>query len=271
MAKPIETLSPSDEAIFRTATLKSLQGAAEDPERIGVEHMPQEIVSTVILADTSASTEDAGAIGLNARGKVVVHTGDANGSEMAELLDSTYSQRFAIQKVGSTMDNTLAAFALCELPMDAGMATSGNVILIQGFFDVNWTNANKPDFIYFCFSSEGNETIDLATHGIYYQIGTGTTGERVEFSLLVSLNASGENWNAVVSHIGPGAYIRNNAAGTITHAVGWTASPDALGAVTGVSAARSKLMFYIATYDESDAVDSTLAVRGQVGISKVTL
>jgi hypothetical protein len=40
MAKPIETLSPADEAIFRTATLKSLQGAAEDPNRIGAEYMP---------------------------------------------------------------------------------------------------------------------------------------------------------------------------------------------------------------------------------------
>jgi hypothetical protein len=40
MAKPIETLSPTDEAIFRAATLKSLQGAAEDPDRIGAEYLP---------------------------------------------------------------------------------------------------------------------------------------------------------------------------------------------------------------------------------------
>jgi hypothetical protein len=55
MAKPIETLSPTDEAIFRTATLKSLQGAAEDPERIGAEYMPDAALDFTPLAVANAA------------------------------------------------------------------------------------------------------------------------------------------------------------------------------------------------------------------------
>jgi hypothetical protein len=62
MAKPIETLSPTDEAIFRTATLKSLQGAAEDPDRIGAEYMPSNTLtvnpgSSVIVDSSGTDTQ----------------------------------------------------------------------------------------------------------------------------------------------------------------------------------------------------------------------
>jgi hypothetical protein len=64
MAKPIETLSPTDEAIFRTATLKSLQGAAEDPNRIGAEYMPSNSVllnpSASVIVDAEGSDTDRG-------------------------------------------------------------------------------------------------------------------------------------------------------------------------------------------------------------------
>jgi hypothetical protein len=64
MAKPIETLSPTDEAIFRTATLKSLQGAAEDPEHIGAEYMPDTIEPDYItLTDQSGETIPANSLG----------------------------------------------------------------------------------------------------------------------------------------------------------------------------------------------------------------
>jgi hypothetical protein len=83
MAKPIETLSPADEAIFRTATLKSLQGAAEDPDRIGAEYLPLVIpVDGVQLAETAQSTLEANVLGL-ANGQLVLHNDADVGGEYA--------------------------------------------------------------------------------------------------------------------------------------------------------------------------------------------
>jgi hypothetical protein len=55
MAKPIETLSPTDEAIFRTATLKALQGTDADPNRIGAEFLPEVALDFAPLAVANAT------------------------------------------------------------------------------------------------------------------------------------------------------------------------------------------------------------------------
>jgi hypothetical protein len=101
MAKPIETLSPTDEAIFRTATLKSLQGAAEDPERIGAEYLPEVLPSASIeLSDDSAVTKPVGYLGGDGAGRAVVHDNVRVGGRPLMFDDSLPTQHGLAYKSG---------------------------------------------------------------------------------------------------------------------------------------------------------------------------
>ena len=114
MAKPIETLSPTDEAIFRTATLKSLQGAAEDPDRIGAEYLPGSSggngaldAGKVLLFGASGDAR-ASSIQVTNQGGVGIEVSTNNPDDIAYSVHLVSTDQYAFQ-----MDGTGAGAGSC--------------------------------------------------------------------------------------------------------------------------------------------------------------
>jgi hypothetical protein len=127
MAKPIETLSPTDEAIFRTATLKSLQGAAEDPERIGAEYLPEIIPVDYVTLQESTTVLPSGSIALNG-GLLAVHDGERAGGK--KIFPSDGRIRIAYKSTSNSTANTSVKIGSFVLPAD--LAVNGTKIKIRG-------------------------------------------------------------------------------------------------------------------------------------------
>jgi hypothetical protein len=146
MAKPIETLSPTDEAIFRTATLKSLQGAAEDPERIGAEYMPDEqTAEAVILADMTGYSIPSNALGQKGG---VLHFGNTPAFDIAQVFNT------------SVLNNGTAVLASFNIP--AALMVDGQVFRVDfdAFFKTS-TNGGDPGDVAVCIDFQEDESDDL--------------------------------------------------------------------------------------------------------------
>jgi hypothetical protein len=153
MAKPIETLSPTDEVIFRTATLKSLQGAAEDPDRIGAEYMPTSAlledengnvpIDGALFANTAGVALAAGVVGWNnTLGSLVRHDGITIGgnpvisTDPLEFRGSHIEQNFTSAKI----------IRLFEAPLTALQAAVGRRFRVSGRVFVSLEGSNVPPF-----------------------------------------------------------------------------------------------------------------------------
>jgi hypothetical protein len=142
MAKPIETLSPTDEAIFRTATLKSLQGAAEDPERIGTEYLPEVAeVNGFELVDSSTVALAAGVTGWNESLNCFVrHDGTTIGgnqiisTDPLEFRGAHVEQNFTSAKI----------IRLFEAPLTALQAAVGRRFRVSGRVFISLVGSNFP-------------------------------------------------------------------------------------------------------------------------------
>jgi hypothetical protein len=159
MAKPIETLSPTDEAIFRTATLKSLQGAAEDPERIGTEYMP-EVVEGVsfVLANTSTPDPvilDAGAIAIDDQNNIVVHDGVTPGGVPYVPVPKNRVHGSHINTDTPIGD---VYIPLKTIPITAAQSANGKMFVIRGTIqNVGYSNLSE---LYLLISGGANSASD---------------------------------------------------------------------------------------------------------------
>jgi hypothetical protein len=125
MAKPIETLSPTDEAIFRTATLKSLQGAAEDPDRIGAEFMP---ANAVVVSE-----------GLGVRYFRVNDDNSISELSATQLLsDLTPNRILFVDDLPASWFNGTSNDTITTIPLTAGEAVVGTKIRLRGFVKVGF-------------------------------------------------------------------------------------------------------------------------------------
>jgi hypothetical protein len=163
MAKPIETLSPTDEAIFRTATLKSLQGAAEDPERIGTEYLPEVAeVNGFELVDSSTVALAAGVTGWNESLNCFVrHDGTTIGgnriisTDPLEFRGSHIETNFATDKI----------IRLFEAPLTALQAVVGKRFRVSGRVFITLAGSNFPPYFNMGMITKSEVDDDLSGMG----------------------------------------------------------------------------------------------------------
>jgi hypothetical protein len=273
MAKPIETLSPTDEAIFRTATLKSLQGAAEDPNRIGAEYMPEIIEASLIqLTDTGSATLPAGSLGLNSNGEVVIHNNESNGDDLPNLINSkNYQEVLAIIGM-SDLRNTSYIKTLASIKLPSQVAVNGKIIVISGEIVVDNLLATAPDqFVYFGIrnassSKTGNGIIDgdwtlmdfpaAGNHKIRFSFFMGVqTGDN-----LLELRANRCNAEKLTLPNTPGAIS--------THESIWLQDTDYWPISTGLVTIGQPIdiELILASYDTSGSVNGSIYIEGHVSV-----
>jgi len=223
----------------------------------------------VTLTDTTGTTLQAGTLGLNDLGGLVVHDGESNGEDLPSLVDSVKLNLFDILIPAVSMNNEeLASFHVLDVVLNGSQATSGNTLSISGRISCKWSSSNKPDggaFLVACLEGE-NPLVN--SYG--YQIATGVTSEMRHFDLLISLQADGDNFNLSFNNTSPNAIVQKNSSGTITHSAEWTnADEAAAGPPSGVSGEPNKLRFYILTVDSSGTVSSSLLISGFLSLRLV--
>ncbi len=230
------------------------------------------LVASIELADTGASAEDEGVIGLNSSGQLVLHDDDRVGDDLPYFITSQSRINFRKAVLAATMNNALYSTKLCEIPLSAVEATTGNYFKFEGKISVEWDNTNHPDFAYLAFVAEGQTTLDISTDGFYFPIGLGVSSELIDINGLLTLADDGANWKVAAGQTAPMAFIRRNNAGTVTDTVAWKTGDDIVPSTNGAKGAdaqANKLSLYLVTYDESDTVDSGIKILGHIALEQV--
>jgi hypothetical protein len=206
MAKPIETLSPTDEAIFRTATLKSLQGAAGDPDRIGVEHMPE----NAVCVNTGGSTVRY--LRINADDSV-------SELSLSQLLtDLTPNRLLYINDYAGTFFNGTNTEQVGVIPLTAAQSVVGTKIRLRGFVKIGWQGSfpifNGDCMVSLVFNVASNSA--NASEGVVFILNaTQSTLFHVDAQLELVAGASGKyKVGALAAHPIHCLAIRDNAATT---------------------------------------------------------
>jgi hypothetical protein len=147
MAKPIETLSPTDEAIFRTATLKSLQGAAEDPDRIGTEYMPETLpLDSFSLQDFTSAALGAGNFASDLLGRICRHDGTTIGG--IPITPQRYAGMKVLDYTGKGGSGAGTLTDLVELvALFAGNVAEGDLVEITGITTFQLDPSDLPNVI----------------------------------------------------------------------------------------------------------------------------
>jgi hypothetical protein len=163
MAKPIETLSPTDEAIFRTATLKSLQGAAEDPDHIGAEYLPE----NAVLVDTGGSTVRY----------LRINTDDSISElSLSQLLsDLTPNRLLYVGDIAASWFNGTSNETIATIPLTADQAVVGTKIRLRGFVKAGFQGIYPAigDDVLFCLVFNVAADSATATEGAVFLLNSG--------------------------------------------------------------------------------------------------
>ena len=168
--------------------LAALQGAEADPLRIGAEFMPQEFpVISLGLGDTGENALNAGRLGLNGDGQLVLHDADRNGDEIAPFATDNIGQLFAKSLNGASLSNIISFSSLARFRFPASVATSGRILTLSGSLIINNGFSPQPYLgIYFGIRRPGETNLDNMSMALLVAA-SGT--HQYNFQLLFSLGA----------------------------------------------------------------------------------
>ncbi len=246
----------SDRRSPKAVTLSDAINAALEGETLEV--------AGVTLTDTSGVALAEGTLGLNGSGDVVVHDNTRNGGELDTLVSSKKASFFAKAITAASMNNQVRTVHLCDIPLSAAEATSGNTLYIKGHIFSKFSPGQKPDagvYLIICF--DGNDP--ALGEGLSYPIAAGSTSESNEFFITIPLVVSGLNWEASLDQNTVASLAIVNNAGTITLQQSMNGFDSFNSNFLGPSGQANRLRFYIYTSDSSNAVTSNLYVGGQIG------
>jgi len=230
------------------------------------------IEATVVLADTSSSVEETGALGLNSKGQMVLHDGESNGDELPNILDSRARKSFSVTLLSSEMNGTGASKLICEIPLTSADCVAYNVFRLSGKLQLNFSGGGYlPTLVYLIICPEGGDVVD---NGYGFEIPTGPNGSFADLNGMIFLDAvvlPGDvpGWILNTLHSGPGLYSRTLNAGVITNVVGFEPGYVVAGNASGPVNQPNTLLFYLFTYDESNVVDTILNLRGEIGFERI--
>jgi hypothetical protein len=213
MAKPIETLSPADEAIFRTATLKSLQGAAEDPERIGAEYMPEALEPvSMILPDYEGVTAPVDAVGWSGADLV---RGDGVTPGGRVISNNGHSRITGYKNILAVDISNAANFFPTELGsiwIGANQLSAGKVLSLIGRTTLKSTGITTfPDLCQLIIAARPTWDSSSASEdpqGITFNLPVPTVAPTSDFDIRQFMfvapfaSAGGSNWNVVPQNAG---------------------------------------------------------------------
>ena len=113
------------------AITAALQGAEDDPTRIGTEYLPEVLAGTSVeLADTSPLILPARTLGSDSFGNLVIHDGVTLGGKM---VSDPATAKFKGTVIVTELElDTSGARLLGEFPLSAQKAVAGSILRIRG-------------------------------------------------------------------------------------------------------------------------------------------
>lgn len=243
--------------------LDKLKGAEADPDRIGAEYLPVSFEGSLKLADTGASAEEAGILGLNSAGRMVIHDGDSDGDNLNPFLDRSDLMSFYKAIAVTEMNNAFYKVKVASLRLSAARAAADTFIRATGQLYSRWLNSNKPNYGAFLVLAPAGYDPALG-EGLHLPFGTGATDETRLVQLAVKLTGTTSVEFASASTAAMCLNAKNSA-GTITHAKEWVWASDALftsGSSLAAAGVAQDLELWLFTADDSGIVNAALELGG---------